>query len=117
LVVFGGIFVTAFKAPRNSPVVGLGVLVVLLVLEVTLELGSLGGVGHLGVVRHRLDADHLALVLLVTLPVFHLHRKRQEETGSDYTHTFHEKAKHPYRPSQDLPQIKEANAFISIGIP
>lgn len=67
-------FTLAVKAPCNLPVVGLGVLVVLLVLEVTLELGGMGGVGHLGVVRHRLDADHLALVLLVTLPVFHLHR-------------------------------------------
>ena len=68
-----------FKAPRSSPVVGLGVLEVLLVVDVALQLGGLGGVGHLGVIRHRLDADHLALVLLILLLVFHLHRKRHRK--------------------------------------
>lgn len=63
----------------NIPVVGLGVLKVLLVMEVALQLGGLGGVGHLGVIGHRLDADHLALILLILLLVFHLCRKRPEE--------------------------------------
>lgn len=56
----------------SSPVLGLGVLVFLLVVAVTLDFSGQSRMSHLRVVAHRFDADHLAFVSLILFPVFDL---------------------------------------------
>lgn len=55
-----------------SPVLGLGVLVFLLVVAVTLDFSGQSRMSHLRVLAHRFDADHLAFVFLILFPVFDL---------------------------------------------
>lgn len=57
---------------QRGAVFRLGVLVLLLVVEVALELGGLGGVGKLGVVSHSLHANHLPFRQLVILSILNL---------------------------------------------
>lgn len=56
----------------SSPVLGLGVLVLLLVVAVTLDFGGQSRMSHLRVIAHRFDADHLAFVFLIVFPVLDL---------------------------------------------
>lgn len=56
----------------SSPVLGLGVLIVLLVVAVTLDFGGQSRMSHLRVIAHRFDADHLAFAFLILFPVFDL---------------------------------------------
>lgn len=68
---------TLSHSAAASPVLGLRVLIVLLVVAVALQFGGQRGVGHLGVIADRLDANHLAFVFLVGFLVFHLQQDKK----------------------------------------